>query len=160
MTGDEFRDLLLTAGLSVRGAARTFEVAPSTIADWQRNGDRIPATVADRLRLMAAAGPTEAGVPDTLGRLLAVLEEIIGEGQLPQSVMQTVDRFPGRAFGQLFRMAHQPQHAAARRAHERELETLMDRLPAFPDTLLPDEAGGVWVGYYQRRAGRPERSEG
>lgn len=54
MRGPEFRALRLRYRWSVRGAARTLGVTPSTIQRWEQ-GATIPSEIADRLRVWLTA---------------------------------------------------------------------------------------------------------
>ena len=116
---------------------------------------------------MSQLQPDHSSTAYHCGRLLAVLESIqrsASDGKLNTTL---IDRFYGTAssapasvFGNLLRGA-QPHLAKMRKndrrkgaayALEQEMMDVIDRIPAFPSTLVAKEQAIFALGYYHQRA--------
>lgn len=148
MTGQQFREARVAAGLSVRRAAAELGVAPSTIHRWQMGEMTIPSETAERITALAAGHSAAPEVARTLGRIYRVLETILGK-PVPPSIAEMVKGSPAAAFGKLIPLA-MAANAARYHAHEEELTALFGDVPDYPDFLNSAAEGEFWLGYYGR----------
>lgn len=150
MTGAEFREARIDAGLSVRKAAEVLGVTSRTISRWQIDEAPIPSAVAKRIRELSR-GLAQTSIGETLGRIVAILEDV---APITAVDRQRVSTEPAH-LALLLRNAHRPALAERRRAIEDELTALMNDLPpTLPETLREAQQAAYWVGYYQRRGER------
>lgn len=153
MTGQEFRERRVAAGLSVRKAAEALGVAPATIQRWQLDTSPVPPQAEARIRALAGEASSDQPVARTLGAILAVLELITRRPHRQGVTLLVVSR-PAAGFAEVIAQAR--QQGARYQVYEDELTALFDEVPNFPERLTPAEQGAFWLGYYARRSKGPE----
>lgn len=156
MTGFEFKRARIDARLSVRKAAETLGVNPSTVSRWEAGDSPIPSAAAEQIAALATGTTHPHGeIAETLGRLYAVLEWVIGGAQIGPALSSQAMTAPAMAFPQLIARAHLPEHAARLAQADAEITDLMSQIPVppgFPRVLVNAEQGAWQLGYYHRRA--------
>lgn len=153
MTGQQFRDLRLRAGLSTAIAARELGVARSTVTRWEALDADVPSSAAEWVAARAGATPEPRAARYALGRVMrccADAWEAAGSA-LPLDLYEGVPVRPMWGLGQLVSRtrARTPRHFAA---VEPEIREHMARIPAegLPESLPVEDQGDVWLGYYHR----------
>jgi DNA-binding XRE family transcriptional regulator len=141
VTGAEFKQARLRAGLSYRRAAALLGVSLRTIQLWEER-----ATVPDRATAIEHIGE-ESDIPYVMGRIAALVERAIGY-QLPRTAWLYASVNPQVGLGTLMRLYHRP--GVDRSGTEDRVMDLMQLLPAeLPAVRAGD--GRFALGYYQEK---------
>jgi transcriptional regulator with XRE-family HTH domain len=155
MTGQEFRDARLRAGLQIEQCATYLGVAKSTIQRWEAGESSIPSEAADAMRAMAAhdhhpsnRSPAQAAAY-AVGRVAAIVERASGR-ELPLSVRRHMDAGPLRTLAVLGRLA--AQCPAAQDEIAQVLSTVS--VAALEGVHAATDTAYVWLGYYHGRAAK------
>lgn len=146
MTGAEFREARIAAGLSYRQAAAILGVSLRTIQLWEEKD-----TVPDRATAIGQPPEQHTGTHYTLGQLAAVVETATGE-PLPLTLTRYMENNPHIGLGTLMRLYHRLPPDVRREYDERVMD-LMEKLPAtLPTWANVTQAGEYQLGYYHERA--------
>jgi len=152
MTGAEFREARIAAGLSVRGAATSMGVSAGTIQRWE-HADAIPNTAEAQWLSLTATETDRDLIAYTMGQLAAITEHVTGQTLPPVASNEAAAR-PSYGLAYLMRAYWGPKaDESKRRAIDDQVTTLMARLPAdLPSTMTMVQQGSYHLGYYHQRA--------
>jgi transcriptional regulator with XRE-family HTH domain len=148
VTGGEFREARIAAGLSYRQAAAYLGVSLRTIQLWETRD-----TVPDRATAITNATQVPGSASTImyqLGRLVAVVEHATGK-PVPLTTQRYMEGNPRIGLGMLLSLYHRLPHDA--RTHDDRIMEIVDVVPPdLPSATSAEERGSFQLGYYHERA--------